>query len=253
MNLYKEVDAEFPRHLQFLKEFSAFTTASSVSESDKDRQAVALWLEARCREAGLETELIRTKQGRPAVVAQTELRNHVPHVFLYGHYDVEAGSAADLRGLLVAHLCALRAFHLVAGYQPVDLTLLLEGDRNLGSPNLVAHLKYLAGKRAPFDLGLLALTSARGPEAAPEKDKLRPNEAESILMETAESAWHGTATCLVEPFHSVLGVKACVTGLRDGNRVIGESDSEQFQNGIKIVMRTLIGLAEEFQAYQSVS
>ncbi len=90
-----------------------------------------------------------------------------PRVLLYGHYDVQpaeplapwtrppfepaivdgprgrrmvARGAVDDKGQVMTWLAALEAWHAIAGAPPVPVTVLIEGEEEIGSPNLEPYL-----------------------------------------------------------------------------------------------------------------
>ena len=92
---------------------------------------------------------------------------HGPHVLFYGHYDVQpaeplgpwtsppfepvvidgprgrrlvARGAVDDKGQVMTWLAALAAWHEVAGGPPCPVTVLIEGEEEVGSANLEAYL-----------------------------------------------------------------------------------------------------------------
>lgn len=181
MNLLTELDQNFDRHLQLLKEFVAIPSVSTDPAYKPDIERACDWVKLRCEEAGLVTEL-RETPGHPAVVAYNEYREGLPHILIYGHYDVQPAEgaddwkhppfeptvedgclygrgASDNKGQILAHLCALRGLQTHDGELPVNVTVLVEGEEEIGSPNLPTLLHSLAKERPPLDLAIVSDTS----------------------------------------------------------------------------------------------
>ncbi len=124
------------------------------------------------------TASVRPTSGHPMVVAHAKCgRRGVPHVLFYGHYDVQpadplglwerppfepsltdgpnpmirARGAADDKGQLMTFLEACRAFHDRGGY-PCDISILLEGEEETGSPSLPA---FLDANKAELDADIM--------------------------------------------------------------------------------------------------
>lgn len=133
------------------------------------------WLAGRLRAAGLPVVGVLRAGGPPVVLGTTVSRvsgqRGRPHVLLYAHYDVQpAGDGwrrppfrltrtrdgllhgrgtADDKGPLVALVLAVE--DILRQRVPVDVTVLLDGEEEIGSPHLGAALRRLAaaGGRAP--------------------------------------------------------------------------------------------------------
>jgi acetylornithine deacetylase/succinyl-diaminopimelate desuccinylase-like protein len=113
--------------------------------------------------AALEVSVMPTG-GHPAVVAKNKHRPGRPTVLLYGHYDVQppepleqwvtppfepavrgnalyARGAADDKGQVWAHAEAIMAWQAHGGL-PVNLTVLIEGEEEIGSENLQAFVAH---------------------------------------------------------------------------------------------------------------
>lgn len=174
-------DQDFPRHLALLQEFVALP---SVSTDSKYRQALsqtAEFVAEQCRAAGLSTE-VRPTPGHPAVIAHNGFREGLPHLLIYGHYDVQPAEdleawryppfqptvegeylygrgASDNKGQILAHLCALRCLHEASGELPINVTILVEGEEEIGSPNLPEILRALKRERPPLTLAVVSDTS----------------------------------------------------------------------------------------------
>jgi acetylornithine deacetylase/succinyl-diaminopimelate desuccinylase-like protein len=131
-----------------------------------DCAAAAAWLAAALTEIGFTAQVLPTA-GLPAVVAHHPGTAPGPRVLYYGHYDVQpveplelwhsppfeptlsegphgpritARGAVDDKGQVMMWLEALRAWHAVAGGPPMPVTVLIEGEEEVGSVNLSPFL-----------------------------------------------------------------------------------------------------------------
>lgn len=132
-----------------------------------DCRAAAEWLRDQLGGIGFQAAVKETA-GHPAVVAHHPgPGGDAPHVLFYGHYDVQpadplelwtsapfepvlvdgphgprirARGAVDDKGQTVMWIEALRAWHAIAGGPPVAVTVLIEGEEEVGSPSLDAFL-----------------------------------------------------------------------------------------------------------------
>ncbi len=137
-----------------------------------DCRAAAEWLRGEFAAIGFIAALHETG-GHPALVAHHPgPGGSVPHVLYYGHYDVQpadplelwtsapfepvlvdgphgprirARGAVDDKGQVMMWVEALRAWHAEAGGPPIAVTVLIEGEEEVGSENLDA---FLAAQRA---------------------------------------------------------------------------------------------------------
>ncbi|MEU8824942.1 M20/M25/M40 family metallo-hydrolase [Streptomyces sp. NPDC048636] len=126
------------------------------------------------KRAGL-TPSVLAGGGRPLVVGHREGPEGAPHILIYGHYDVQptgpremwdsepfapvvrdgriwGRGTGDNKGQHYAHLQALRLFDEHAGALPCSVTVLLDGEEEIGSPTL-AHT--LSTHRERFDCDLV--------------------------------------------------------------------------------------------------
>jgi acetylornithine deacetylase/succinyl-diaminopimelate desuccinylase-like protein len=153
------------RFLQEYFEYLRFPSVSAQPQHKKDLVACAKWLAEHCRQIGLTAEVQPTK-GHPIVVARTprEKNSRKPHFVVYGHYDVQpveplelwdsppfeprlagrqvfARGSTDNKGQNFAHLKAIEAYLKTSTPLPCDLTLVIEGEEEVGSANLDLFLK----------------------------------------------------------------------------------------------------------------
>jgi acetylornithine deacetylase/succinyl-diaminopimelate desuccinylase-like protein len=155
-------------HGRFVKELCEYLRFPSISAGRQHAKGLshcARWLVEHCGKIGLEAELCRTK-GNPVVVARTprQTRSRKPHYLVYGHYDVQppeplelwksppfrpriaggslfARGASDNKGQHFAHLKAVEAYLKTGTELPCDLTFIIEGEEEIGSPSLPGFLR----------------------------------------------------------------------------------------------------------------
>ncbi|MBI2114025.1 MAG: dipeptidase [candidate division NC10 bacterium] len=155
-----------------LKAFLRIPSVSTKSEHKGDVQKAAEWLAGEMRRIGLEHIQILPTAGHPVVYADWLHAPGKPTALIYGHYDVQppepldlwitgpfeptirsgelyARGAVDDKGQVFMHLKALEAHLKTQGTLPVNVKLLIEGEEEIGSPNLDAFvLKHLDQIRA---------------------------------------------------------------------------------------------------------
>jgi acetylornithine deacetylase/succinyl-diaminopimelate desuccinylase-like protein len=139
-----------------------FPSVSTDSTRNGDVRECANWLLAKLQGLGLQAALHETP-GHPVILAKNR---HIPGrrtVLLYGHYDVQpveplaewlsppfeptirdgriyCRGATDNKGQLMAHVGGLAQTLSQHGDLPVNLTILFEGEEEIGSPNLKPFL-----------------------------------------------------------------------------------------------------------------
>jgi len=147
------------RYLHDLLEYLAIPSVSAQPEHARNVKMAALWLSEHLRDAGLRAEVMAT-EGHPIVYAEWSGHDHHrPTVLIYGHYDVQpaepfelwhsdpfkpdirnghiyARGADDNKGQHLAHVKAVAAYLHCQGTLPVNVKFLIEGEEEIGSPNL---------------------------------------------------------------------------------------------------------------------
>lgn len=149
-----------------LTEFFDFLRIPSVSTDSKHRDDVrncADWLVNKFTSMGLKPELHETP-GHPVVIARNEPKADRPTVMIYGHYDVQpvdpvdewdtdpfeptlkgdkifCRGATDNKGQHFAHILGVEETLKEHGDLPVNVIFLLEGEEEIGSPNLAPFLE----------------------------------------------------------------------------------------------------------------
>lgn len=154
-------------NLQNLIEFVSIPSVSSDHERAHDVRECAKWLKADLQDAGLENiEILETK-GHPSVYADWLHADHpsAPTILIYGHYDVQPADPVDLwttppfephirdgklygrgasddKGHMYVPIVAIKAFLKTSRKLPVNVKLLLEGEEEIGSPNMRELLEH---------------------------------------------------------------------------------------------------------------
>ncbi|MCC7161935.1 MAG: dipeptidase [Anaerolineae bacterium] len=149
-----------------LKAFLALETISTLSEHRPDIQRGAEWVSENLEVMGFEhVEIMPTGQGRgqPLVYADWLHADGAPTVLVYGHFDVQpvdplnewltppfeatikgdtiyARGASDMKSQTLAFMKALEAL-LKTGALAVNVKLIIEGEEEVGSPNMASFLR----------------------------------------------------------------------------------------------------------------
>jgi acetylornithine deacetylase/succinyl-diaminopimelate desuccinylase-like protein len=149
-----------------LTEFFEFLRIPSVSTDSKHRDDVrscATWLINKFTSMGLKPEMHETP-GHPVVIARSETKADRPTVLIYGHYDVQpvdpvdewktdpfeptlkgdkiyCRGATDNKGQHFSHILGVEETLKEHGDLPVNVIFLLEGEEEIGSPNLAPFLE----------------------------------------------------------------------------------------------------------------
>lgn len=164
------------RYREELLEFIRIPSVSSVPEHAEDVRRAAAWCEDRLRRAGVEhTEVLETG-GHPVVYGDWLHAPGKPTVLLYAHFDVQpvdpldqwevppfdgvfrgdrfvGRGAADDKGGLLQMVHGVEAYLATRGQLPINVKFLLEGQEEIGSPQLPAFLAEHATRFAA-DLAL---------------------------------------------------------------------------------------------------
>ena len=174
-----DLDAGMPQATQRLCDLLRIASVSADPAHAPDCRAAAGWLRAELDAIGFTCALHETP-GQPILVAHHPgTGGHGPRLLYYGHYDVQppdplelwrsppfeptitqgphgarvtARGAVDDKGQVMMWVEALRAWHRAAGGPPVPVTILIEGEEEIGSPSLepflAAHPDALAADAA---------------------------------------------------------------------------------------------------------
>jgi acetylornithine deacetylase/succinyl-diaminopimelate desuccinylase-like protein len=146
-----------------LKAFLRFPSISTQPEHAPDLDSCAEWLREKLSSIGLEAA-VHSTPGSPVVVAATPRDPAKRTVLIYGHHDVQppdplegwttppfeprieegriyARGASDNKGQILAHILGVAETLREKGALPVNVIFLIEGEEEIGSPNLEEFLR----------------------------------------------------------------------------------------------------------------
>ena len=161
------LDREFDHSRQRWFDFLRIPSVSAQPDHAGDCRRAAGWVRDQLAAMGFSANVHDTP-GHPVVLGHHPgPGGDAPHLLFYGHYDVQpaepvelwrsppfeptlvdgpngpqvfARGAVDDKGQVCTWLEAMRAWHDVHGTLPVRVTALVEGEEEVGSPNLEAFL-----------------------------------------------------------------------------------------------------------------
>jgi len=178
--------------LERLSQFLAIPSISTDPAYHEPCLQAAEWCADALREIGF-TARVEPTGGKPMVVAHWRSADagSRPRVLFYGHYDVQppdpleawtappfeaqliddpqhgqiivARGASDDKGQVMTFIEACRAWQAAHGALPVDVSVLLEGEEESGSPSLAPFLAA-HGDEVKADIALVCDTSQWDPE-----------------------------------------------------------------------------------------
>src|SRR3978361_1532367 len=252
------IDADFDNSLERLFALLRIKSISADPAFARDCKAAADQLAADIATIGLATE-VKPTAGHPAIVGQSKGAGSGggrPHVLFYGHYDVQpvdplelwhrppfepavtthadgrkiivARGAQDDKGQLMTFVEACRAWQSVTGSLPLDLTIVIEGEEEIGSKNFVPFLEAHKNELAA-DFALVCDTGMWDPSTPAITTSLRGLVYEEVRIKAANRDLHsglfgGAAQNPIRVLTRILG------GLHDDN---GHITLPGFYDGVK--------------------
>ncbi len=147
-----------PSFLNTLKDFVSIPSISTDPLHEHDMDLAADWVAKRLRSLGMERVQIFPTARHPIVYGESVGVTNAPTVLVYAHYDVQpadplelwetgpfdpairgenlfARGVSDMKGQLLAVMDAVEALQKNGGL-PVNIKWLVEGEEEIGSPNL---------------------------------------------------------------------------------------------------------------------
>ena len=151
------------RRDELIAEWAEWIRQPSISSDGTGFPAATSYAADLVRSCGLTPEVVETG-GRPMILGSSDSPGRPPHVLIYGHYDVQppgplsewhsppfvpdirdgrmyGRGTGDNKGQHLAQLLAVRAICEIAGELPCRVTVLLDGEEEIGSPNLAAAVR----------------------------------------------------------------------------------------------------------------
>lgn len=153
------------RYLDQLLDLLRIPSVSTLPEHQPDIRRAADWLAADLSRIGLENVRLWPTAGNPVVYGEwLNAGSNVPTVLVYGHYDVQppdplelwqsppfeptirdgriyARGASDNKAQLFSHVKAIESVLAANGRLPVNVKFCLDGEEEVGSPNLAPFVK----------------------------------------------------------------------------------------------------------------
>lgn len=154
-HVYEYIDSHWLEAIEDLKRYCA---QPSISAQCIGMEESAVLTSKLLQECGIDTQILPTAGDFPVVYG--ELRGESPYTLLfYNHYDVQppeplelwtnppfepvvaegkvlARGVSDDKGDIIARLLAIKAFLKTHGKLPISIKFLIEGEEEVGSPNL---------------------------------------------------------------------------------------------------------------------
>ncbi len=156
------IESRRDEYLEELQTFLRIPSVSTDSARRQDMQRAAEYVNEQLVACGMMAEIVPT-DGHPIVYGERLEHEDRPTILVYGHYDVQpvdpihlwetgpfepdirddrlfARGSADDKGQLFIHFKSTQAFLQLAGELPLNVKFLVEGEEEIGSPNLPAFV-----------------------------------------------------------------------------------------------------------------
>jgi acetylornithine deacetylase/succinyl-diaminopimelate desuccinylase-like protein len=138
-------------------------SVSTDSSKKGDVKEAAEFLASHLEEVGLDEVTLHKTEGHPIITAKKVVDPDLPTVLIYGHYDVQppdpeelwetppfeptvkdgrvyARGSSDDKGQSFTHVKSVAAYLQTGTDLPVNVKFILEGEEEIGSPNLIPFI-----------------------------------------------------------------------------------------------------------------
>lgn len=212
------VDATLPQARDTLFDLLRIPSISAQPAHAADCQRAAAWWRDQLTGLGFEAT-VRPTAGHPVVVGHFAGPGDYtgPHILFYGHYDVQpvdpldlwhsppfdpqlvdgphgkryvARGAVDDKGQTLMFLEALRAWHSTGGGIPARITVLIEGEEEVGSVNLDPFLTANKQELAVADVALISDTGMWDVNTPAVSTRLRGMTYAEVTLKAANRDLH---------------------------------------------------------------
>jgi acetylornithine deacetylase/succinyl-diaminopimelate desuccinylase-like protein len=163
--VHEYAQKNFSLFLQQLLDWLSIASISTLPERNEDMIEAAKWLADNMRQAGIENVEVMATERHPVVYGDwLGAGDEAPTVLIYGHYDVQpaqksdgwdtepfepiqrdgkiyARGASDDKGQAFVHVKAVESLLKSDGKLPVNVKFVVEGEEEIGSPNLPGFLR----------------------------------------------------------------------------------------------------------------
>jgi len=159
--IYRYIDGNAE---SFVDDLVRLVRQPSVSAKGEGIEACAALVEEMMQGIGISTKILRGERGYPVVYGEKKSEKSRKTILFYDHYDVQppeplekwlckpfsgeivdgkvyGRGASDNKGNLVSRLKAVQALLEVVGDVPVNIKFFVEGEEEIGSPNLESLIK----------------------------------------------------------------------------------------------------------------
>jgi acetylornithine deacetylase/succinyl-diaminopimelate desuccinylase-like protein len=163
-DVIKYIESNADNYLGELKEYLRIPSISTSSSHKKHMTTCAKFVSKKLKDAGMSKIKIIPTKGHPLVYGEWMKAPDKPTVLIYGHYDVQpvdplelwksdpfepvvkdgkiwARGANDNKGQNYVHIKSVEAYMKTLGKLPLNVKFLIEGEEEIGSPNLEIFLK----------------------------------------------------------------------------------------------------------------
>jgi acetylornithine deacetylase/succinyl-diaminopimelate desuccinylase-like protein len=163
-NVINHIENNADNYLSELKDYLRIPSISTSSSHKKHMITCAKFVSKKLKDAGMNKIKIIPTKGHPLVYGEWMKAPGKPTVLIYGHYDVQpvdplelwksdpfepvvkdgkiwARGANDNKGQNYVHIKSVEAYMKTLGRLPVNVKFLIEGEEEIGSPNLEIFLK----------------------------------------------------------------------------------------------------------------
>ena len=159
-NVIDYIEKNKKNFVEELIEFLKIPSISNSTDSNQDIIRCAEWIRVNMKKIGLRNVQVYETGGHPVVYGDwLDAGLDKPIILIYGHYDVQPVDPVDLwsslpfepvikdniiyargttddKGQLFIHFKSIEAFLKINNSLPVNIKVILEGEEEIGSPNL---------------------------------------------------------------------------------------------------------------------